>query len=119
MWIEIGLAVLLLVAALQLLLLLRLARKAARLEALVGQLGQSAVHAATDVPTSMLVTALGGLERRLAMLELPAAQAPRAPYDLAQQLARDGAGVEQLVERCGLSRDEARLIVQMHAASQP
>ncbi|MDQ6646791.1 MAG: DUF2802 domain-containing protein [Pseudomonadota bacterium] len=34
---------------------------------------------------------------------------------MAQQLAREGADVEQLVERCGLSRDEATLVRQLHS----
>jgi len=72
----------------------------------------------TDIPTSMLVTALGRMERRIALFE----QQQAAPshnltaYELAQQLARDGASVDQLVTRCGLTQAEAVLIRQMHAA---
>jgi hypothetical protein len=81
----------------------------------VAALSHDAIHACTDVPTSMLVTALGRLERQVGRLEQ---QPPptRQSYELAQQLARDGADVEQLVSRCGLSRDEARLVLQMHPA---
>ena len=86
-----------------------------RFAAAFGALGHNAVHACTDVPTSMLVTALTRLEHGISMLELPSSAAPRPSYELAQQLAREGADVSQLVERCGLSPDEASLIVQMHA----
>ena len=54
----------------------------------------------------------------LAWLELPATATPRPSYELAQQLAREGADVDQLVERCGLSGDEAKLILQMHSATR-
>ena len=114
-WLEIGMAALLLVALLQSVLLALLWLQARRLRAAFGALGHNAVHACTDVPTSMLVTALTRLEHRISMLELPSSAAPRPSYELAQQLAREGADVSQLVERCGLSPDEASLIVQMHA----
>jgi hypothetical protein len=63
----------------------------------------------------MLVTALGRLERQMRQLEQQPAPTHQA-YELAQQLAREGADLEQLVSRCGLSRDEARLVMQMHPA---
>ncbi len=116
-WLEIGIAVLLLVTLLQSVLLVLLWLQARRLRAALGALGDIAVHACADVPSSMLVTALGRLEHRIGMLELPSSAAPRPSYELAQQLAREGADVGQLVERCGLSRDEASLIVQMHAGA--
>lgn len=97
----------------------------------------------TDVPTSMLVSALDRVERRLRSLDeagedLPLAPAPLpvpptvtprmlpvmpvAPiatnYDLARELLRDGAQAEQLVERCGLSRGEAELLRSLHVASE-
>ncbi len=114
-WLEIGMAVLLLVVLLQSVLLGLLWAQARRLRVALSALGHSAVHVCTDVPTSMLVTALGRVERRIGMLELPTSAPPRPSYELAQQLAREGADVGQLVERCGLSRDEANLIVQMHS----
>lgn len=89
----------------------------AALTRVLEKLSQQMLHGCTDVPTSMLVTALGRLERRVAAMELPPAATARPSYDLAQQLAREGADAQQLMERCGLSRDEANLIVQMHAAS--
>lgn len=97
----------------------------------------------TDVPTSMLVSALDRVERRLRSLDeasdaLPLAlsHAPAPPtvtprmlpvmpvapvatnYDLARELLRDGAQAEQLVERCGLSRGEAELLRSLHVASE-
>ncbi len=117
-WLEIGMLGLLLVVLVQSALLVLLWLQARRLQVTLSALGHSAVHACTDVPNSMLVTAMGQLERRIAMLELPAAATPRPPYELARQLAREGADVAQLVERCGLSGDEAKLILQMHPATR-
>lgn len=113
MWLEIGMAVLLLLALAQSALLLHLWRQARQLQQRIGALSHGAVHGVTDVPTSMLVTALGRLERQVGMIEQ---QPPptRQSYELAQQLAREGADVEQLINRCGLSRDEAKLVLQMH-----
>lgn len=97
----------------------------ARLDVLAGA-------ATTDVPTSMLVAALGRMEQRLLAIEgrlretrlhasALASPIERAPspqphgYELARHLAQQGAAVELLVERCGLSRDEAELIRHLHA----
>lgn len=118
MWLELGMLVLLLLVVLQSVLLARLWVQARRLQVTLSALGHSAVHACTDVPTSMLVTALDRLEHRIGILELPATAPPRPSYDLAQQLAREGADVSQLVDRCGLSPDEASLMVQMHSGGQ-
>jgi len=116
MWLEVGVAVLLLLALAQSALLLHVWRHLRELQRRVAAQSHDAMYACTDVPTSMLVAALGRLERQLGRIE----QSPpptRQSYELAQQLAREGANVEQLVSRCGLSRDEARLILQMHPAS--
>ncbi|MGC1548068.1 MAG: DUF2802 domain-containing protein [Rhodanobacter sp.] len=84
-----------------------------------------ALAATTDVPTSMLVITLSKIEHRLKVIEghmhastpVPF-EAPPAPelnnYDLARQLAQQGATAELLVERCGLSRDEAELLHHLH-----
>lgn len=118
MWLEICVGALALVIVLQAILLALLWKQARRLHLLLSAFGGSAAHASTDVPTSMLVTALGRLEHRLSLLELPAAGSPpQASYELAQQLARKGADADQLVAQCGLSRDEARLVVQMHSGT--
>ena len=122
MWLDIALGVLLLLALGQCVALLALWRRSRRqheaLRTAFERYAQQALHGSTDVPTSMLVTALGQLERRIGMLELPPAAAARPSYELAQQLAREGADATRLVERCGLSRDEANLILQMHPAAR-
>ena len=41
----------------------------------------------------------------------------RLPYDEAVRLAAKGAGVGELVERCGLSRSEAELVALLHRRS--
>jgi hypothetical protein len=116
MWLEVGVGILLLLALAQSALLFHGWRQLREWQRQVAALSHDATHACTDVPTSMLVTALGQLQRQLGRIEQ---QPPptRQSYELAQQLAREGADVEQLVNRCGLSRDEARLVLQMHPAS--
>lgn len=125
MALEIGVALLLLLALLQGALLLRLWRRSGEWQQASRQLQQDLATLAhdvaqatqTDVPTSMLVTALGRMERRIALIEQqPPPSQHLTSYELAQQLARDGADVGQLVERCGLTPDEARLVRQMHPA---
>jgi hypothetical protein len=116
-WLEIGVALLLLLSVLQSLLCWQLWRRAQWLQQRVDALSHSALHT-TDVPTALLVTALGRLQRYIGALEPPPTRASPS-YELAQQLAREGADVEQLVVRCGLSREEASLILQLHAASAP
>lgn len=122
MWLEMALGVLLVLAFAQTAGLVMLWRRGrdrhAALVRALDSLSQQVIRGCTDVPTSMLVTALGRLERRIAAMELPSAATARPSYDLAQQLAREGADVAQLMERCGLSRDEANLIVQMHQAGR-
>jgi hypothetical protein len=115
MWLEAGMAILLLLALAQSALLFHLWRQGRQLQQRVGALSHSALQACTDVPTSMLVTALGRLERKVGLIEQQPAPT-RQSYELAQQLAREGADVDQLIARCGLSRDEARLVMQMHPA---
>ncbi|TAL86770.1 MAG: DUF2802 domain-containing protein [Rhodanobacter sp.] len=117
MWSEAALMVLLLLALLQAALLLHLWHRLQQVQFALAKMGSAAVHACTDIPTSMLVTALGRLEQRIGQLEQKQPQA-RLSYELAQQLAGEGAGIEQLVARCGLSRDEARLVLQLHTGSQ-
>ncbi len=116
MWLEIGVAILLALALIQLVLLLHLWRQALQLRQRIELLAHGASHAFTDVPTSMLVTALGRLERQVRLIEQKP-EPTRQAFELAQQLAREGADLEQLVSRCGLSRDEARLVMQMHPAN--
>lgn len=102
------LGLLLVLVALQGVLLLRLWQRGSRFQARLETLWQTA--ASTDVPTSMLVAALGRLEQRLSEAQQTP---PGRSWELAQQLAREGADAEQLVARCGLSRDEANLLLKM------
>lgn len=114
MWPEIS-AGLALSMLLQSVLLLMLWRRLREVRQAVDTLARNMPHAYTDVPTSMLVTVLGRLERHLGHLDHSPAPSGQS-YQLAQKMAREGADVEQLVARCGLSRDEARLIRQLHPA---
>lgn len=116
MWLEIGVVILLLLALLQSILLLRLWRQSTQLRQRIELLSNDASHGWTDVPTSMLVSALGRVERRMQQIEQQPPPTHQA-YELAQQLAREGADLEDLVSRCGLSRDEAKLVMQMHPAN--
>lgn len=118
MWLDIAVAILLLVALAQSALLFHLWRQSIQLRQRIEVLSHSALHGVTDVPTSMLVTAMARLERQMCLIEQKAPPT-RQSYELAQQLAREGADLEQLVSRCGLSRDEARLVMQMHPAYSP
>lgn len=115
MWLDIALALLLVAACGQSFLLLRLWRQSRQLRQHIDQLSHGAAYAVTDVPTSMLVASLGRLERQMRLIEQ---QAPptRQSFELAQQLAREGVELDELASRCGLSRDEARLVMQMHPA---
>ncbi len=112
MWLELGMAALGLLSAGQCALLWRLGRQQRRLAA---ELSSIALASATDVPTSMLVTALSRLERRLDALGEPPAlpEEELSPYELARRLAREGSGLDELVARCGLSRHEAELVLRL------
>lgn len=119
MSLEIMVGTLLLLALLQSALLFRLWRQSHQLKQDIGSLAASMSHAVqTDVPTSMLVTALGRMEQSIARIEQQPAQVKLTSYELAQQLAREGADIEQMVARCGLTRDEARLIRQLHPVTR-
>ncbi|MGY3039501.1 hypothetical protein ACVWWQ_001088 [Rhodanobacter sp. TND4EL1] len=113
MWSDVAIGLLLLLALGQSAFLFHLWRESVLLRGRLDRASAIPAHAITDVPTSMLVTALGRVERQLRLMEQ---QAPptRQAYELAQRMAREGADLDQLVSRCGLSRDEARLVMQMH-----
>ena len=118
MALEIAVGVLLLIL-LQSALLLRLWRQSRQLKHDLDSVAGSMSRAVqTDVPTSMLVTALGRMEQAIARIGQPPAPVKLTSYELAQQLAREGADIEQMIERCGLTRDEARLIRQLHPATR-
>lgn len=83
--------------------------------------------AQTDVPTSMLVAVLSRVQRTLETKPVaPAQERPRvrevvaasSSYDVARRLVSEGAGADQLVEHCGLSRGEAELLRSLHAARE-
>lgn len=91
------------------------------------------------VPVLMIVNALNKIDHRLSQMEsrAPQAETPRrsvevpasqmpplrsaslhssaSNYELAQHLAREGGDLEQLMERCGLSRNEAELVLRLYA----
>jgi hypothetical protein len=122
MGMEIGLIALILLVTAQGVLLYWIWRQQLRLRV---QLAHCLSAAGTDVPTSMLVMMLGRLERRLDSverhLERHGAHIPLPPpsaqmFVLAQQLAREGVSVDELVRRCGLSRDEAELVRRLHGS---
>jgi hypothetical protein len=91
-----------------------------------------------SVPELLLINALNKIDHRLGVLEartqqtdaprrsveiratqmtMPAAghHVPHQNYELAQQLAREGSDMEQLITRCGLSRNEAELVLRLYA----
>jgi hypothetical protein len=105
------------------------------------RLRRDLITQANTVPALLMTSTLGKIEHRLDALDermrrldehsrrvtsspsLPAAAAPspqaRHPvtqnYELAQQLAREGSALEVLMERCGLSRNEAELVQRLYA----
>ena len=46
----------------------------------------------------------------------PVAKVPAMPFEYAVRMARQGAGIEDLVQACGLNRAEATLIHRVHGA---
>ncbi len=81
--------------------------------------------------TALLLERLSGLEQQIAAtnarldqlqdglannLNRPAAtNAPAANYQIAIRLARNGSRCEELIESCGLTRQEAELVLRLHA----
>lgn len=57
---------------------------------------------------------LDELEVKLGVAETPEADAAHSAYDYAVQYARQGMIAPEIAARCGISRDEAALIVTMH-----
>ncbi|MFA5082609.1 MAG: DUF2802 domain-containing protein [Hydrogenophilaceae bacterium] len=57
---------------------------------------------------------LDELESRLGVAESPESESVHAAYDYAIQYARQGMIAPDIAARCGISRDEAALIVAMH-----
>jgi hypothetical protein len=130
MWLEIVIVALAILQVVTLALLWHQGRRMERL--LVGK------REAGSVPELLLINALNKIDHRLGILEARTQQvdAPRRSveiratqmaipvagqhvathnYELAQQLAREGSDLEQLMTRCGLSRNEAELVLRLHA----
>ena len=130
MWLEIGVPVLVVFQAVTICLLWLQGRRLLR--GFADKKGD-----AGNVPALMIVNALNKIEHRLSVLEeraqKPQARSAEPPpaampsprsashhlsasnYELAQHLAREGCDVEQLMERCGLSRNEAELVLRLYA----
>jgi hypothetical protein len=51
-------------------------------------------------------------------MPLPSMPAPRG-YEVAVRLARSGATVDELISSCGLSRNEAQLVLRLHCRQEP
>ncbi|TBR37219.1 MULTISPECIES: DUF2802 domain-containing protein [Dyella] len=134
MWLELAVGALALVAAWQTMAIWLLRKAVLKAPRVVYP-----AEAFTDVPTSMLVEALARIEQQLK--DAPSArhaatstshepEAVRRPiaamaapplasnYDLARELLREGARVDELVQRCGLSRGEAELLRNLHEAGE-
>ena len=61
----------------------------------------------------------GVAQREISKSEPPAMPKPASmPFDYAARLARQGAGVEDLVQACGLTHAEASLIHRVHGRRQ-
>jgi hypothetical protein len=132
MWLEVAVIALVVLQIITLGLLWQQGRRVKRTVA--GNTGE-----AGGVPALMIVNALNKIEHRLSVLEarvqqpdaprrsveVPVAQMspPRSAslhssasnYELAQHLAREGSDAEHLMERCGLSRNEAELVLRLYA----
>lgn len=135
MWLEIGCAAL---ALLQIITLAVLWRQSRRIERMLG--GR---QSESGVPELLLINALNKIDHRLGVLEARTQPQPQQPpeaprrsveiratqmampvggqhvvahnYELAQQLAREGSDLEQLMTRCGLSHNEAELVQRLYA----
>jgi hypothetical protein len=70
----------------------------------------------TVIVMSARLDALGERsEMELRLAPAGAAGAQRG-YDVAARLARNGAGVDELITNCGITRHEAELLVRLHSA---
>ena len=133
MWLD---AMVIVLVLLQLALLVLSWQQSRRLRRdLIGQ-----ANAGGGVPALLLTNTLNQIEHRLQVLDerlrlldeqsrvVRSAPIPAVPqpvshahqpashnYELAQQLAREGCGLEVLMDRCGLSRNEAELVQRLYA----
>jgi len=79
--------------------------------------GLTAETLALSALTQRLGTQIAALEARIEdRTQLVAAAAGPAPggYEVALQMARNGAGMEQIVTSSGLARNEAQLLARLH-----
>lgn len=98
-------------AALNLLKLYKL--QTTRIHALQGQLAALCEGAAgTDERILRFEQTLGKIRDHQHAIDLTANSQPA--YDHAIRLARKGAGIEQLIDNCNLSDEEAHLINRLH-----
>lgn len=130
MWLELVAAVLIVLQSIAILLLWRQGYR----------LKQGFAAKSGVVPELLIVNALNKIDHRLSALETRAQHkaasvsrpstevvatqmtATRSAslhssannYELAQQLAREGCDLEQLIARCGLSRNEAELVLRLY-----
>ena len=135
MWLEVGLSIVLLLLQVGALALLWYQGRRLRRD-LITQ-----ANTGGGVPALLMTSTLNKIEQRLDALDerlrgldeqsrrtagplpLPAAPASgvhaHSPamhnYELAQQLAREGCELQVLMERCGLSRNEAELVQRLYA----
>jgi hypothetical protein len=87
------------------------------MQRVLGELDESREQARSLVElTRQLAEQLASLESRLDdRLTLAAAGgAPQRGYDLALQMARNGAGVEEIVSASGVTQHEALLLTRLH-----
>jgi Protein of unknown function (DUF2802) len=74
-----------------------------------------AMHETVTIMNSRL-EAMGERVESESRLAPAGATSSQRGYDLATRLARNGAGIEELMTTCGLTRHEAELLARLHAA---
>lgn len=104
---------LLLLTAWQWLVLRRMERRRHHRQPSVSAPPHYATAAPRRGPARIMLASLGRIEQQLRMMDAPTTQ-QRMPYQQVRRLAREGADAQTLVVRCGVSPDEARLIVQLY-----
>lgn len=67
--------------------------------------------------TAQLAAMEARMEDRRHLVAVSAGSAQRG-YDLATQMARNGAGVEQIASTSGVARNEAQLLASLHGAAR-
>ena len=89
-------------------------------QALHGQMQRAfaeirAMHETVSVMSARL-EALGERAESESRLAPASATSSQRGYDLATRLARNGAGVDELVTSCGITRHEAELLARLHSS---